>query len=164
MTTIRGRAWTYGDGVNTDVIFPGKYTYTATEAEEIARHALEDLDPEFAANVQPGDVIFAGSNWGAGSSREQAATCLTLNRVGAVVAASFARIFYRNAINAGLPAIVCPDAVAAARAGDPVAVDLAAGTVQVRDLAFTFPAFPPAVTAILADGGLIAHLRKRVEP
>src|SRR5262245_39772320 len=102
MNTLRGRVWKYGDNVNTDVIFPGKYTYTLTDPVEIGRHALEDLDPDFAAQAQPGDVIVAGKNWGCGSSREQAATCLKQNRVGAVVARSFARIFFRNAVNNGL--------------------------------------------------------------
>jgi 3-isopropylmalate/(R)-2-methylmalate dehydratase small subunit len=106
--SITGMAWKYGDNVNTDVIFPGKYTYTLSDPKEIAAHALEDLDPGFATKLQPGDVIIAGRNWGCGSSREQAATCLKWAGVGAVVAVSFARIFYRNAINNGLPAIVCP--------------------------------------------------------
>ena len=110
---ISGRAWKYGDNVNTDVIFPGKYTYTLTEGADIAAHAMEDLDPLFAANVQPGDVVVGGRNFGCGSSREQAATCLVYNGVGAVIAASFSRIFYRNALNNGLLAIVCPAAVEA---------------------------------------------------
>jgi 3-isopropylmalate/(R)-2-methylmalate dehydratase small subunit len=117
---IHGRAWKYGDNVNTDVIFPGKYTYTVTERAEIARHALEDLDPAFAANVQPGDVIVGGRNFGCGSSREQAATCLVYNGVGAVVAVSISRIFYRNALNNGLLAIVCPDAAQAIQPGERV--------------------------------------------
>jgi 3-isopropylmalate dehydratase small subunit len=157
---ISGKAWKYGDNVNTDVIFPGKYTYTLTDREEIAAHALEDLDPTFAAGVQAGDVIIAGRNWGCGSSREQAATCLKWAGVGAVVAASFARIFYRNAINNGLPAIVCPKAVAAIEAGQPVTLDLAAGKIHCPAGVFTFEPFPPSVGQILADGGLIPHLRK----
>src|SRR5262245_21717577 len=124
MKVIQGRAWVYGDNVNTDVIFPGKYTYTVTERSEIARHALEDLDLSFAKNVQAGDVIVAGRNWGCGSSREQAATCLVYNGVGAVIATSISRIFYRNALNNGLLAIVSPAAVAAIRPGERVRVDL----------------------------------------
>ena len=119
---IAGGAWKYGDDVNTDVIFPGKYTYTLTERDEIASHALEDLDPDFAGQVQPGDIIVAGRNWGCGSSREQAATCLVYNGVGAVIAESFSRIFYRNALNNGLLAITCPEAVQAIYAGEQVAV------------------------------------------
>ena len=159
---ITGRAWKYGDNVNTDVIFPGKYTYTVTDPQEIAAHALEDLDPTFVKGVQPGDVIVAGRNWGCGSSREQAATCLKLAGVGALVAVSFARIFYRNAINNGLPAIVCPAAVAAVEAGQPVTIDLAAAEIRCPAGRFTFEPFPPSVQQILADGGLIPHLRKAI--
>lgn len=157
---VTGKAWKYGDNVNTDVIFPGKYTYTITDPGEMAAHALEDLDPGFAGRVQPGDIIVAGRNWGCGSSREQAATCLKAAGVGAVIAVSFARIFFRNAINAGLPAIVCPEAAAAVEAGQPVSLDLAAGQITCPVGRFGFPAFPPSVQQILADGGLIPHLRK----
>jgi len=153
-----GKAWVYGDNLNTDQIFPGKYTYTLRTPEEIIAHALEDLDPEFARTSEPGDVIFAGRNMGCGSSREQAATCLTRRGVRAVVASSFARIFYRNAINQGLPAIVCPDAVAAARKGDPVRVDLERGEVLLPAGRFTFSPFPPNVRELLAAGGLIPFL------
>ena len=160
---ITGRVWKYGDNVNTDVIFPGKYTYTISSPKEMAQHALEDLDPGFVANVRPGDIIVAGRNWGCGSSREQAATCLKLVGVGALVAVSFARIFYRNAINAGLPAIVCPEAVAFIRDGQPVTVDLAAGEVRCPAGVFPFEPVPASVQQILADGGLIPHLRKLVQ-
>jgi 3-isopropylmalate/(R)-2-methylmalate dehydratase large subunit len=153
-----GKAWVYGDNVNTDQIFPGKYTYTLRAPEEIAAHALEDLDPDFARTSEPGDVIFAGRNMGCGSSREQAVTCLTGRGVRAVVASSFARIFYRNAINQGLAAIVCPEAVAAARRGDPVRVDLERGEVLLPAGKFSFPAFPPNVRELLAAGGLIPFL------
>lgn len=161
---IRGRVWKYGHGVNTDVIFPGKYTYTVTGPAEMARHALEDLDPDFAANVRPGDVIVAGKNWGNGSSREQAVTCLVQAGVGAVIAVSFARIWYRNAINNGLPALTCPQAVAALNTGDTVEVDLPAGLIRCRAGEFAFPPFPASVQAILADGGLIPHLKKQLLP
>ena len=107
-TTIVGRVWKYGDGVNTDVIFPGKYTYSLKEPNEIAAHALEDLDPKFATDAQPGDVIVAGRNWGNGSSREQAVTALKYKGIAAVVAKSFARIYFRNGINQGLLLITCP--------------------------------------------------------
>lgn len=157
---ITGKAWKYGDNINTDVIFPGKYTYILTDPQEIASHALEDLDSSFGAGVQPGDVIVAGRNWGCGSSREQAATCLKWAGVGAVVAISFARIFYRNAINNGLPAIACPEAVAAIDAGQTVKIDLAAGEIRCPVGVFTFAPFPPSVQRILADGGLIPHLKK----
>ena len=105
-----GKVWKYGDDVNTDVIFPGKYTYTIKDRAEMAAHACEDLDPEFTKNAQPGDVIVAGKNWGCGSSREQAATCLKERGIKAIVAKSFARIHYRNCLNEGLASLVCPEA------------------------------------------------------
>jgi 3-isopropylmalate/(R)-2-methylmalate dehydratase small subunit len=160
----KSRVWKYGDGVNTDVIFPGKYTYTVTDPAEMAQHALEDLDPTFAANVQPGDVIVAGKNWGNGSSREQAVTCLKQAGVKAVIAVSFARIWYRNAINNGLLALTCPAAVAALNAGDKVEVDLPAGLIRTQAGDFPFPPFAPSVQAIIADGGLIPHLKKTLNP
>ncbi|GAB4445904.1 MAG: 3-isopropylmalate dehydratase small subunit [Anaerolineae bacterium] len=166
MTPVRpklhGHVWKYGDGVNTDVIFPGKYTYTISDPAEMAQHALEDLDPSFAANVQPGDVIVAGKNWGNGSSREQAVTCLKQAGVSAVIAVSFARIWYRNAINNGLLALTCPAAVEALNPGDVVEIDLAAGLIKSEAGAFAFPPFAPSVQAIIADGGLLPHLKKRL--
>ncbi len=156
-----GSAWVYGDNVNTDQIFPGKYTYTLRTPEEIAAHALEDLDPEFARSSTPDDVIFAGRPMGCGSSREQAVTCLKGRGVRAVVAESFARIFYRNAINQGLPAIVCPEAAAAARKGDPVKIDLERGKVILPSGEFPYPPFPPNVQALLAAGGLIPYLKAK---
>ena len=156
MNPISGRAWVYGDNVNTDVIFPGKYTYTLTERADIARHALEDLDVTFAPNVQPGDVIVAGRNWGCGSSREQAATCLVYNGVGAVIATSFSRIFYRNALNNGLLAIVCPAAVAAIQPGERVTIDLDRLMVQCGAGDFAFPPLSPSITGIIEASGLVA--------
>jgi 3-isopropylmalate/(R)-2-methylmalate dehydratase small subunit len=161
--SISGKAWKYGDNVNTDVIFPGKYTYTVSDPAEMARHALEDLDPAFAGQVQSGDVVVAGRNWGCGSSREQAVTCLKTAGVGAVIAASFARIYYRNAINAGLPAIVCPAAVAAIEAGQSVEVDLPGARIVCPAGIFAFQPFPPSVQQILNAGGLIAHLKQTLE-
>ncbi len=155
-----GKVWKYGHNVNTDQIFPGKYTYTVTASAEIAAHAMEDLDPRFAEFVRPGDVVFGGTNFGCGSSREQAVTCLKYKGVGALVAGSFARIFYRNAINQGLPAILCPDAVAAANPGDPVQVDLVNGLIHLPAGDFAFPAFPPNVRAILEAGGLVEYTKK----
>jgi 3-isopropylmalate/(R)-2-methylmalate dehydratase large subunit len=159
--TPDGSAWVYGDNVNTDQLFPGKYTYTLRTPDEIAAHALEDLDPGFVQSVKPGDVVFAGRNMGCGSSREQAVTCLKYRGVQALVAESFARIFYRNAINQGLAAIVCPQAVAAARRGDPVKVDLDRGEILLPAGRFDFPAFPQNVRALLDAGGLVPSLRKK---
>jgi len=159
---IAGRAWCYGDNVNTDVIFPGKYTYTLTEPADIALHALEDLDPAFAGQVQSGDVIVAGRNWGCGSSREQAATCLVYCGVGAVIAASFSRIFYRNALNNGLLAIVCPEAVSAIRAGERVAIDVASHTIRCEAGQFSFPPLSEGVLQIVQAGGLVAAVKRKL--
>ena len=155
------KVWKYGDGVNTDVIFPGKYTYTISDPAQMAQYALEDLDPSFAQQVQPGDVIVAGKNWGNGSSREQAAICLKMVGVAAVIAESFGRIWYRNAINNGLLAITCPDAVAVLQNGDSIRINLAQGQIITSRGEFSFPPFPQTVQAILADGGLIPHLKKQ---
>ncbi|MBD3220402.1 3-isopropylmalate dehydratase [bacterium] len=160
MEPITGKVWKYGDDVNTDVIFPGKYTYTVTEPAEMAKVALEDLDPDFAPNVQKNDVIVAGANFGCGSSREQGATCLVHAGVGAVIAASFSRLFFRNAINAGLPLVQSVEAVAALEKGDEVTVDVEAGTVTTQAGTFAFPPLPEAVIGIFEDGGLIPHTRK----
>jgi 3-isopropylmalate/(R)-2-methylmalate dehydratase small subunit len=159
---VQGRAWCYGDNVNTDVIFPGKYTYTVTGRADIARHALEDLDPTFAAKVLPGDVIVAGRNWGCGSSREQAATCLVYNGVGAVIASSFSRIFYRNALNNGLLAIVCPAAVAAIMPGEMVSVDLARLVVSCAGGEFSFPPLSPSIMGMVEAGGLVEYVKRKL--
>ncbi len=159
---IRGKVWKYGDDVNTDVIFPGKYTYTITDRKEMAAHALEDLDPSFAKSVRPGDIIVAGRNFGCGSSREQAASCLKEAGVGAVVAASFARIFFRNAINEGLPLVECPAAIPAIENGTEISVDLENGVVDVHGKTFPFPGLPESVMGIVREGGLIPYTRKMI--
>ncbi len=160
-TKITGRVWKYGDDVNTDVIFPGKYTYSISDPKEMAEHALEDLDPTFAANVQPGDIIVAGKNWGCGSSREQAVTCLKEAGVGAIVARSFARIYFRNCINAGLPIVTC-DAVDGVESGDEITIDFAAGAVTTPQGDYAFPPLSPEVMEILNTGGLIPYSRKQL--
>ena len=158
MTESRGRAWVYGDNVDTDLLFAGKYTYTLRSPQEIAPHALEDLDPDFAAQVQKGDIIVGGRNWGCGSSREQAATCLVYNGVSAVIARSFGRIFYRNAINNGLLALTCPEAVDVIEKGDEVEIDLEASIIRCPAGEFPFPPLSPTLSSILNAGGLIPHL------
>ena len=156
------RAWVYGDDVNTDVIFPGKYTYTVKDPAEMARHALEDLDPLFAREARPGDVIVAGRNWGCGSSREQAVTCLRGLGIRYIIAQSFARIYFRNAVNNGLLPIVCPEAVAANQPGEAVTVDPERCVVRCSaGLEFSFPPLSPSVAAILQAGGLLPMLRAR---
>lgn len=157
-----GHAWKYGDNINTDVLFPGKYTYTAQGRAEIASHALEDLDPAFVKGVRPGDVIVGGSNFGCGSSREQAASCLVYNGVAAVIAESFGRIFYRNAINFGLLAIACPEAAQAIQHGEEVTVDLTARRIITATDSFTFPPLSPSVEQILQAGGLVAYVKEKL--
>ncbi|HIE38330.1 MAG TPA: 3-isopropylmalate dehydratase small subunit [Anaerolineales bacterium] len=160
-TRITGRVWKYGDDVNTDVIFPGKYTYSISDPKEMAQHALEDLDPSFTEQVRPGDIIVAGKNWGCGSSREQAVTCLKEAGVGAIVARSFARIYFRNCINQALPIVVC-DAVDGVESGEEITIDFAEGTVTTPRGVYTFPPPAPEVMEILEAGGLIPYVRKKL--
>ena len=159
---LRGRVWKYGDDINTDVLFPGKYTYTVTDPKEQARHALEDLDPSFADKVQPGDIIVAGKNFGNGSSREQAVGCLKYSGVTAVIAKSFGRIYFRNAVNNGLVPIVCVPAVDAIQNGETIQVDLDAHTIQCAAGTFEFPALSQSLLTIIETGGLIPMLRKKL--
>ena len=162
MSKTAHRVWKYGDGVNTDVIFPGKYTYTIShDPADLARHALEDLDPSFAANARAGDVIVAGRNWGNGSSREQAVTCLVAAGVRAVIAKSFARIYYRNAINNGLLVIECPEIFALVGTGDTIEIDMEAHSLYFDGRALGFPAMPAQVREIVAAGGIIPYLQRQ---
>jgi 3-isopropylmalate/(R)-2-methylmalate dehydratase small subunit len=161
--TIKGRVWKYGDDVNTDVIFPGKYTYTISDPKDMAPHALEDLDPDFADEVQPGDIIVAGKNWGNGSSREQAVVCLTAAGVSAIVAKSFARIYGRNCINNALPAVACLEAVDAIEHGETIEIDLERGEIRTASGHFRFPPFPENVVAIMEAGGLANYTRRRLQ-
>ncbi len=157
------KVWKYGDDINTDMLFPGKYTYTCSTAEEIKPHLLEDLDPTFASNVESGDILLAGKNFGCGSSREQPALGLRSVGVAAVVAGSFARIFYRAAINQGLLLIECPEAIAAYKEGDTVELDVGKSTITIGGKAFSFPTLPPEILAIREAGGLLAYTRQRLE-
>ncbi len=159
---LSGKTWKYGDNINTDVIFPGKYTYTLTAKADIAKHALEDLDPTFAANVRPGDIVVGGRNWGCGSSREQAASCLSYNGVGAVIAESFNRIFYRNAVNFGLLAIACPAAVEAIQPGEVITVDLARNQITCAAGTFDFPPLSASVLGIIEAGGLVEYVKEKL--
>ncbi len=159
------KIWKYGDDINTDMLFPGKYTYTCSTADEIKPHLLEDLDASFATQVKAGDLLFAGKNFGCGSSREQPVVGLKAAGVQAIVAGSFARIFYRAAINQGLLLVECPQAVEAYRDGDAVVLDPSAGEIRVAGKSFAFPKLPPEILAICEAGGLlpytVAALRKR---
>ena len=154
---IKGRVWIFGDDVDTDVIIPGRYLRTR-DRHLWAEHVMEGLDPQFASRVGKGDIIVAGENFGSGSSREQAPVALKEAGVAAVVARSFARIFYRNAINVGLPLI---EAAPLCREGDLVEVDLQAGTVRVGESVYQGGRLPRFLMEILEDGGLVAHRRRQ---
>jgi len=154
--TFEGSAHVYGDNVDTDVIIPARYL-TSTEPEELAKHAMEDLDPDFVGRVKPGDVIVAGRNFGSGSSREHAPLAIKGAGISCIVASSFARIFYRNAINVGLPIVVCPGASDDAETGDAVRVHLEDGVVENMTRGTTLHAspLPPFMKEILDAGGLM---------
>ena len=154
-----GKAHVYGDNINTDVIIPGKYTKTL-HIQTLADHVLEDLDPMFRKVVQPGDILVAGDNFGCGSSREQAAMALKAAGISAVIAKYFARIFFRNAINIGLPALEVRRFEIAA--GDELAIDLEAGTIENRTRSTTFfsAKMPRVMTDILHAGGLASYLKE----
>jgi len=162
MAEIQGKVWKYGDSINTDVIFPGKYTYTVSEPEEMPQYALEDLDPVFAGKVQAGDVIVGGTNWGCGSSREQAVVCLSEAKLGGIIAKSFARIYYRNCLNNALPAIVCPEAVDAIQSGEEISINLEEGLINCEAGTFRFPPLPDSVMEIFNAGGLIPYTKNRL--
>ena len=159
----KGRVWKYGDNVNTDVIFPGKYTYSILEPEDMARHALEDIDPGFAQKVKPGDVIVAGRNFGCGSSREHAVICLMENKVGCVVAESFARIFYRNAINSGFPLLECPGILKKVKTKDELEIDLETGEIKNLTNGETIQGHPLSglESEITEAGGLLNYLKNK---
>lgn len=162
MNLIKGRVWKYGDDVNTDVIFPGKYVYSVSDPSKMAVHALEDLDPEFVKAVRPGDIVIAGKNWGCGSSREQAVTCLKESKLGAIVAKSFGRIYYRNCLNAALPALTCQDAAEKIQDGEIIEIDLKRGEIRYGSGILKFPPLPEQVMGIFAAGGLVEYTRERL--
>lgn len=160
---IEAKVVKYGDDISTDLIYPGRYTYLLMSEEEMAEHALEDLDTEFGKRDVSGYVIVAGKNWGCGSAREQAVKCVRAKEIRAVIAESIARIYYRNSINEGLIPIVCPEAVRAVENGDTVTIDMDAGIIQTAKGDFSFPKFPEFVRGILDSGGLIAQVKKEVQ-
>lgn len=159
--TVKGRIHKYGSDVDTDVIIPARYLNTASAAE-LAKHCMEDIDKYFVTNVQKGDIIVAEDNFGCGSSREHAPLAIKTSGISLIIANSFARIFYRNAINIGLPILECPEAVAGISAGDCVSCDLATGIITNETTGKTFTAqpFPPFIQAIIDAGGLLASLKK----
>jgi 3-isopropylmalate/(R)-2-methylmalate dehydratase small subunit len=161
--TLHGKVWRYGDHVDTDAIIPARYLNVSDPAA-LAAHCMEDIDADFAARVQPGDIVVAGENFGCGSSREHAPLALKGAGVSCVVAESFARIFYRNAINIGLPILACPAAVAEAEPGDTFTVDLAAGTITNARTGATHQTtpFPPFLMAIIDAGGLVPYTKAKI--
>lgn len=156
---IKGKTWIFGDDIDTDAIIPGKYLRT-TDLQVFADHVMEGIDPEFAAKVAKGDIIVAGRNFGCGSSREQAVLAIKYAGIGCVVAASFARIFFRNAINIGLPIIETGEEISC-REGDTIEVDIEDGTIRVDDRKYTGTKMPDFLLEILMDGGLVAHRKKQ---
>jgi 3-isopropylmalate/(R)-2-methylmalate dehydratase small subunit len=161
---VRGRVWKFGNDVNTDLIIPGKYLDSYDPAS-LAAHAMEGANKDFASGVKSGDIIVAGANFGCGSSREQAVVALKHAGVSAIVAKSFARIFYRNAINLGLPVVTSRDAVDSLRDGEVVAFDLNASslTPETRKGGVTLQPIPPHVKKILDSGGLVPYIKTKLQ-
>jgi len=157
---LKGRAFKFGDGISTDHIIPGRLAHLRSNLPELAKHVLEDVDPTFASRVKAGDFIVAGRNFGLGSSREHAPLVLKIAGVSAILAKSVARIFFRNAINLGLPVLICDtDRISD---GDELEIDLAAGTVKdvTNGNQFTFGKIPEVMLRILDEGGLIPYIQK----
>ena len=160
----KGRVFKYGDNVDTDVIIPARYLNIA-DAKELATHAMEDIDADFVKKMQPGDIVVATRNFGCGSSREHAPLVLKENGVSCVIAASFARIFYRTAINIGLPILECEAAANGIDAGDTVSVDFDTGVItnETKGETYQAAAFPPFIQSIIQAGGLLKSLKERGE-
>ena len=160
----KGRVFKYGDNVDTDVIIPARYLNIA-DPKELATHAMEDIDAEFVKKMQPGDIVVATRNFGCGSSREHAPLVLRENGVSCVIAASFPRIFYRNAINIGLPILECEAAANAIEDGDIVSVDFDTGVItnETKGETYQAAAFPPFIQSIIKAGGLLKSLKERGE-
>ena len=156
---IKGRTWVFGDDIDTDVIIPGKYLRT-TDMQVFADHAMEGIDPDFSKKIKPGDIVVGGNNFGCGSSREQAALALKYAGVTCVVAKSFGRIFFRNAINVGLPLM---EADVKCHEGDEIEVDLEYGKVTVNGKEYTGNKLPDFLLEILSDGGLVPHRKAMQE-
>ena len=158
----KGRVHKYQDNVDTDVIIPARYLNTKDHAE-LASHCMEDIDPDFVKNVKPGDIIVAGENFGCGSSREHAPIAIKASGVSCVIATTFARIFYRNAINIGLPILECPEASKGIEDGDQVEVDFSKGEIRnvTKNKTYTAAPFPEFIRGIINAGGLMASIKER---
>ena len=155
---VSGKSYKYGDNVDTDVIIPARYLNTP-DAKELAKHCMEDIDTSFATTVKPGEIMIAGKNFGCGSSREHAPLAIKTCGIACVIAATFARIFYRNALNIGLPILECPEAAKAIKAGDVVSVDFDTGVItdETTGKSFQGEPFPPFMQELIAAGGLAAY-------
>lgn len=160
---FRGKAWLFGDNIDTDAIIPARYLNTS-DSQELARHCMEDADPNFVNNMRPGDIIVAGKNFGCGSSREHAPIAIKAAGVSCVIAESFARIFYRNAFNMGLPILECPGINGKIREGDDISVDLANGVIENHSTGEIFRAepIPPFMQELIEAGGLIPYVKKKM--
>jgi len=157
---LQGKTWKFGDGISTDHIAPGRYLHLRSNLPELAKHVLEDARPDFASKMNKGDFVVAGKNFGLGSSREHAPAIMKIAGINAVLAKSFARIFYRNAINVGLLAVICDtDEI---EEGDELEVNVEKGEIRnkSKDIKFSFPPLPPIMRNILDDGGLVAYVNK----
>ncbi len=161
---LEGRAWKFGDNVDTDAIIPARYLNTS-DPRELAEHCMEDADPEFPSKVAPGDIIVGGQNFGCGSSREHAPIAIKHAGVSCVIAKTFARIFYRNAFNIGLPILECPEACDDIRTGDRVAVEADTGRIYNLTTGKEYKAqpIPPFMQEIVAKGGLIAYVKEKLK-
>ena len=162
MDIIKGKTWTFGENIDTDVIIPGRYLRTFNP-QDLADHVLEGERPDFTKNVKSGDIIVADENFGCGSSREHAPLCLKTAGVSCVIAETFARIFYRNAINIGLPIIECPEAARGIEAGDEVEVDFDSGKIynRTKGTEFQGQAFPEFMQKLIAAGGLVKYTNSK---
>ena len=162
--TITGQVWKYGNNVDTDAIIPARYLNTTVEAE-LASHCMEDLDPAFAKQVQPGNIIVAGTNFGCGSSREHAPLAIKACGIGCVIAESFARIFFRNAINIGLPILECAQAAQETQAGQSLEVNLENGIIRNVNTGQIYQAtpYPPFMLELIAAGGLVPYTKHKLE-
>lgn len=161
--SIRGEVWKYGDNVDTDAIIPARYL-NMSSGKELAAHCMEDIDASFVKEVEPGDIIVAGKNFGCGSSREHAPVAIKASGISCVIAETFARIFFRNAINIGLPILESPDAAQAIRAGQTIEVDLASGRIHNTETGAEYQAtaYPPFMLELIEAGGLIEYTRRKL--
>jgi len=157
---MKGRAWKFEDSISTDLIAPGRFFHLRSNLPELAKHVMEDARTGFSNMISKGDFIVAGENFGLGSSREHAPTIIKMSGINAVLAKSFARIFYRNSINVGLPAIICD--TSAIDEGDELEIDMVKGFVidKIKNLKLAFPPFPSLMNKILTEGGLVAYIKK----